>query len=175
MSSKMYSSDGKIVELDELYELESGEKIPFFRKQEPQSIECNVLSILYSNPHQNIVTIYDFNKDKIDMELLNTNIMDKIRKDQCKFISEITNAKNHMLSLGIAYIDWKYDNIGYSEKDKCFKVYDFDACGIFSTKTNAWIIKPPEYFVYREARKNYISTPEGVDNFGFYGRNSDFF
>lgn len=175
MTSKMYTSDGKIIDFDELYELKSGEKISFFRKQNPAQVERYISSILFTNPHPNIVTIYDFNETKIDMELVNTNIINKIINNKSKFIGDITNAKNHMISLGISYIDWKIDNIGYSEKDKCFKVFDFDGGGIFSKETNKWIVKPAEYFVYREARKNYISTPEGIDNFGFYSKNSDFF
>ena len=172
--SKVYLSNGNKENLYEQFKIINGKSIPFFRKSEPAYVENRIASMLKVNPHPNIVTIYDYSNEQIDMELLNVNIVEKSIKYKSDFIVQLTSAKQFLNSLGIAYIDWKSDNVGYSETDKCFKLFDFDGAGIFDVKTKEWITEPPEYYVYRHSIKHFITIPEEIDNYGFYNQSGFF-
>jgi hypothetical protein len=50
-------------------------------------------------------------------------------------------AKDFLQSLGIMYMDWKFDNIGRS-KDGLYKLFDFDSSGLINTTTSEWLLEP---------------------------------
>jgi serine/threonine protein kinase len=105
--------------------------------------EKKICEIIKSIKHPNIVQIYDVNEKYIDIELVNTDFtMTKDIKTKmfnvCKFLNK----------LGIAYIDWKVDNIGIGNDGEP-KLFDFNCSGIFDYKTNIWIYEPPNAFMYR--------------------------
>ena len=118
------------------------------------------------NPHKNIVKIYEVGNDYIKMEMLNIDLAG-INESEIK--EKMMGVKNYLQSLDIMYIDWKLDNIGISE-DGELKLFDFDASGII--EPTKWESKPPEYYSYREAIKNDMKTPIGIDNYIF--ENTDF-
>ena len=43
-----------------------------------------------------------------------------------KFIADMKEAINNLHQNNIVYLDWNMRNIGYSEVDKCFKLFDFN-------------------------------------------------
>lgn len=125
-------------------------------------IETTISNILMKNPHPNIVTIYKVEKDFIEMELLNTQFLPKNID-----IIALYKAKKHMQKLSISYIDWKYDNIGFTNSHK-IKVFDFNFCGIFdSSNNNIWLHKPLNGYKYRLCVNNDCITPLNIDNYAF--------
>ncbi len=128
-------------------------------------IETTISNILMKNPHPNIVSIYKVEKDFIEMELLNTQFLSKNID-----IIGLYEAKKHMQKLGISYIDWKYDNIGFTNSYKT-KVFDFNSCGIFDNSNNdIWLHEPPNGYKYRLCVNNDYITPINMDNYAFlYG------
>lgn len=125
-------------------------------------IETTISNILIENPHPNIVTIYKVEKDFIEMEWLNTQFISK-NVD----IIALYEAKKHMQKLGISYIDWKYDNIGFTDLHK-IKIFDFNFSGIFDTSNNdIWIYKPSDGYKYKICVNNDYITPLNMDNYAF--------
>jgi serine/threonine protein kinase len=158
---KIFTYDGKIVKTDELYEGKD-----FFQKMTTNETEKKLCKIIMENPHKNIVKIYEVGNDYIKMEILN---IDLAGVNESEIKEKMIGVKNHLQSLGIMYIDWKLDNIGISE-DGELKLFDFDASGLI--EPTKWEIQPPEYYSYREAIKNDMKTPIGIDNYIF--ENTDF-
>jgi hypothetical protein len=147
--------------------------LPFFRKvffysnppteNEKRVIkaENKIVKILMKNPHPNIVNYFKVNRDFVDMEELNTT---DIHIDEVGEIMK--NVKDFLQGLGIAYIDWKIDNIGRG-KDGKYKLFDFDASGIFDTDTNEWIIEPVHFWSYENALKRGFTQPKQIDDWSF--------
>ena len=86
--------------------------------------------------------------------------------DIAEAIKVMTDVKLFLQTLGIAYIDWKIDNIG-KDKHGIYKLFDFDGSGIFNETTNTWSVKPVEFFNYKEAVKHGYTTPKDIDNYSF--------
>ncbi len=90
-------------------------------------------------PNKNIVEFYNITPEFIDMELLETyqiksSVIYTIFNDKPKIKEIMKPVKDFLQSLGIAYIDWKIDNIGIS--DGTYKLFDFNMCGIFDVNTD---------------------------------------
>lgn len=165
----MIYKDGKIIHTNDTYK-----GTPFFRKEfyysTPPTVkelrtanaETIIVNILINNPHLNIVTYYDINKNYLDMEKLDTDT----NLDPIKVIETMKNVKDFLQCLGIMYIDWKNDNIGIS-KDGTYKLFDFDASGLVDLNTNEWIVKPVEYWSYNKAINSGCKTHCQIDNFSF--------
>lgn len=158
---KIFTYDGKIAKTDDLYEGKD-----FFQKMTTNETEKKICKRLMENPHKNIVKIYEVGNDYIKMEMLNTDLAGI---NESKIKEKMIGVKNYLQGLGIMYIDWKLDNIGISE-DGELKLFDFDASGII--EPIKWESKPPEYYSYREAIKNGMNNPLGIDDYIF--ENTDF-
>lgn len=160
MPSTIYTMDGEMYEIDELYE---GKQ--FFRKMSTCSRELEICKILSKLNHPNIVKIFQVGENFIDMEVLD----DSIR--QCKMVEVkliMQECKQYLQELGIIYVDWKLDNIGISSEDHQYKLFDFDGSGIINKSTFEWIKKPnTSFFSYRKAIENDMKTPVEIDNFSF--------
>lgn len=160
MSSLIYTLDGEILELDELYE---GNQ--FFRKMSTCSSELEICKILSKLNHPNIVKIYQVGDNFIDMEILNVYIS---RSKMVEIKPIMQECKQYLQELGIIYIDWKLDNIGISFEDSQYKLFDFDGSGIINRTTSDWIKKPNTlFFSYRKSIENHMKTPIEIDNFSF--------
>ena len=109
----------------------------FFRKKTTSPTELEIASLLMKYPIENVVKIYRIFDDYIDMELLDTDYDINLHE----FEQSMNQAKNDLQRIGIAYDDWKEDNIGCSE-DGVYKVFDFDTSYIFDTSTGKVIHKP---------------------------------
>jgi hypothetical protein len=139
----------------------------YFRKVGPCPLEYKIVKIISQRPHTNIVNFFVINTISLDMEILDTEFNISNEAQALKLITDMKNARNHLLSNGIVYIDWKLDNIGWSEEEQVFKLFDFDVSGIYDIKTSRWINEPNKYFAYNLAVKNNITDPVGIDSFNF--------
>jgi hypothetical protein len=166
--STIYDIDeDKIIKSDEL----TADGNHFFRKMyskhkgknDVRHIEKQLVEFIMRNPHPNIVTFYDVNNEYLDMEELNTKIIDN---DKPEIIAIMREVKDFLQNIGIMYIDWKFDNIGKS-KDGNYKLFDFDASGIINLDTNEWIVTPPNFWSFRNAIKNNCTTPKKMDDWSF--------
>jgi len=139
----------------------------FSKKKDSINNEADIISYLMNFPdytQNNIVTVYNVTQNYVDMEELHTPLTpaDKTRE----YIAAMRKAKDFLQSNGIVYLDWKADNIGKSvdgsmsegkSKSKSvdgsmsasmyksegrYKLFDFDASGIFNPETNDWLIEP---------------------------------
>lgn len=107
----------------------------------------DIISYLMNFPdytQNNIVTVYNVTQNYVDMEELHTPLTpaDKTKE----YIAAMRKAKDFLQSNGIVYLDWKADNIGKSMSEgksaSMYKLFDFDASGIFNPETNDWLIEP---------------------------------
>ena len=69
--SKVYTLKGETQDIDIHHN-----GVPLFRKMTTSAVEIEIAKILMTNPHKNIVNIYAATQDYIDMELLNTDLLD---------------------------------------------------------------------------------------------------
>jgi hypothetical protein len=98
------------------------------------------------------------------MELLNADIEEE---DMGKVEKEMKKVKTYLQNLGFMYIDWKLDNVGISDIDGQYKLFDFDVSGLINIKTQKWIIEPPKWFAYKKAIEKGAKTPVEIDNSAF--------
>ena len=157
---------------------------PFFRKNGApyrsisqaysKHVETTIVKILMDHPHINIVNYYEINDDYITMEQVSSAKSDPSFFEEGPLSYEeiieiqqtMRNVKDFLQSLGIMYIDWKYDNLGKS-LDGNYKLFDFDASGLIDLQSNEWILKPQHYWSYNEALKNGAKTPKEIDDWSF--------
>jgi serine/threonine protein kinase len=104
--------------------------------------------------------IYDY----IDIELLSEI------QDTTNIQNAMEDTKRYLHKNNIAYIDWKYENIGIDEEGN-FKLFDFNGSGIFNCY-NEWIFQPPPFYVMRNAPDGL--TPIEIDNWAFTHFNYSF-
>ena len=157
---------------------------PFFRKNGApyrsisqaysKQVETTIVKILMDHPHINIVNYYEINDDYITMEQVSSAKSDPSFFEEGPLSYEeiieiqqtMRKVKDYLQSLGIMYIDWKYDNLGKS-LDGNYKLFDFDASGLIDLQSNEWILKPQHYWSYNEALKNGAKTPKEIDDWSF--------
>ena len=157
---------------------------PFFRKNGApynsisqaysKQVETTIVKILMDHPHINIVNYYEINDDYITMEQVSSAKSDPSFFEEGPLSYEeiieiqqtMRKVKDFLQSLGIMYIDWKYDNLGKSV-DGNYKLFDFDASGLIDLQSNEWILKPHHYWSYNEALKNGAKTPKEIDDWSF--------
>jgi serine/threonine protein kinase len=123
--------------------------------------EYAIVSYLQGRPpHPNIVKIYEVTDTHWDAELLEVDIDTK----DPKIKEQMRAAKNHLQSIGIMYMDWKYDNIGV---DICgtYKLLDFNMSGMWVDKR--WVVKPEEGWNYNIAVNAGITYPIAIDSYAF--------
>lgn len=142
----------------------------FFRKTLPDLVEIEISKLLLDLPNQNIVEFYKITSDFIDMELLETyqiksSVICTIFNDKPKIKEIMKPVKDFLQSLGIAYIDWKIDNIGISNDS--YKLFDFNMSGIFNVDSNQWITPPERGFNYKNAIRRGITEPKRIDDICF--------
>ena len=157
---------------------------PFFRKNGApynsisqaysKHVETTIVKILMDHPHINIVNYYEISDDYITMEQVSSAKSDPsffeegpLSYEEIIEIQQIMRkVKDFLQSLGIMYIDWKYDNLGKS-LDGNYKLFDFDASGLIDLNSQEWILKPQHYWSYNEAVKNGAKTPKEIDDWSF--------
>lgn len=156
MNSKQMNLDGDILDIDIFYDGQ-----PIFRKYVSDSWGMNELSIAQKlmhskNPHcVRIYDVVDLPKMKyIDMELLQFPIP-KIKTHYDQYMHDIYCGLSELHDIKVIYIDLKSDNVGYSELDNYWKIFDFDCSGICNDTYDNWIVKPPFYYGYKNALKHY--------------------
>ena len=135
------------------------------------NVERTIIKILMDHPHPNIVNYYKLSDDYITMEQVNSEKSNPLYKPMTnEEIIEIqqvmVKVKDFLQSLGIMYVDWKYDNLGKSA-DGTYKLFDFDASGLIDLASKEWILKPQHYWSYNEAIKNGAITPKEIDDWSF--------
>ncbi len=165
-SYKIYKYDGSISDFKDTYMNinDIHKPIYFFRKITKNRNELHISNILMKYPHPNIVKIYRVSDDYVDMELL-PYLKNNYNFDKNTIIKTMNDVRKHLHNLGIAYIDWKYDNIGLDENGN-YKLFDFDVSCIYNN--NEWIIEPPHYYSYKKAIKNGFIIPTDIDNYSFF-------
>jgi serine/threonine protein kinase len=97
--------------------------------------------------------------------------------DLTAYRPQLKKANEFMQKLGIAYMDWKAENIGFSAEG-IPKVFDFNMCGLYNPKTSIFteITEPKSYFwrnpcivsrndqfFFLEARTTPVNTPPTTD------------
>ncbi len=159
MTSLIYELNGDINEFDGDYY-----GIPVFRKMTNSRIEISICKKLQVLDNKHIVQIYRVADNYIDMEILQPirNYQENIDiiNDTAFYV------KSFLQNNGIAYIDWKLDNIGLSNNK--YKLFDFDMSGTFNCITKEWIIKPfQDSYNYKKCTELKITNSIEIDNYSY--------
>jgi serine/threonine protein kinase len=120
----------------------------FFRKYS-SDIEKRICYQMLQHPHKNIISIYNVKGNTVDMEML--KVCESVSP---QILSDVILGLEHLHKYNIVYVDLKIDNVGYSEKDKCYKIFDFDMSGIVENEKQ-WRYKPVEGFLLEQITKRY--------------------
>ena len=165
-SSKLYQSDGTIINLNDAYlninDIYS--PIYFFRKMTNNHNELHISKILMNNPHPNIVRIYRVYDNCVDMELL-PYLKSNTDFDKNILVKHMNEVRKYLHSLNISYIDWALHNIG-ADYNGNYKLFDFNCSGIYNN--NEWVIEAPRYHNYIKSVKMGYNTPIDIDNYSFF-------
>lgn len=120
MSSYIYQHGKEVTTID----VKLTNNKPVFRKIIDE-MEYKVYKLIMKNPHKNIVTVHDITKEYVDLEILDLDF--KVAEIDLDILRDV---QKYLWGLGIAYIDWHYDNIGVN-KNKIVKLFDFNICCLF--------------------------------------------
>lgn len=145
---------------------------PFFRKLITKELtnhnnELIICKKIKSTASPILLKIYDVREDEceeldivgyVDEEILETKFCNRSFFEKDGYVDLVENL-NELHKLGIVYLDFKKDNIGYSKLDGRFKFFDFDFSGIVKPNLpNQWLYPPNEGYNLRDALLN---TKEG--------------
>lgn len=138
-----------------------------------QKTEIEIVKKIRDNPQPNIVDIYEVveptntEKGYISQEVLipledeNARIL-QIDERVIDYLDtldrDVEAALSQLHSLCIVYIDLHIGNVGWSTKDQCWKIFDFDHSGILKNDAGVcledeWEIEPEEAIKYRTIKK----------------------
>ena len=138
-----------------------------------QKTEIEIVKKIRDNPQPNIVDIYEVveptktEKGYILQEFLipledeNAPIL-QIDERVIDYLDtldrDLEAALSQLHSLCIVYIDLHIGNVGWSTKDQCWKIFDFDHSGILKNDAGVcledeWEIEPEEAIKYRTIKK----------------------
>ena len=138
-----------------------------------QKTEIEIVKKIRDNPQPNIVDIYEVveptntEKGYISQEVLIPLEDENARRLQIDervidYLDTLDRAVEAALSqlhsLCIVYIDLHIGNVGWSTKDQCWKIFDFDHSGILKNDAGVcledeWEIEPEEAIKYRTIKK----------------------
>ena len=121
------------------------ETYPIGEANEKQIIEI----LMQEQQHPNIVKFFAIHENAIDMEELETYATDEdygdknfTKQNKIQQVEDMRKAKDFLQSLGIMYMDWKFDNIGRAKNNGMYKLFDFDSSGLINPQTNEWLLIP---------------------------------
>ena len=138
--------------------------------------------------NKNLIKIIHLGEDKNGSRYYDTNVVDtyvNMKKNSKKEklasfyiqLPKLNKTRRYLQNNGIAYIDWKLDNIGLNSDDEIV-LYDFDSSGIFTLPDliknikGEWVITPADSYNYKYARKIFDTYscknyPHNLDTFLF--------
>ena len=125
-----------------------------------QKVEILISQIITNNPHKNIVDIYEIklpdeeNDGYIDSELLEPleeqqgGVIKKNKQHIDIIYEHIEDGLSHLHRNNIVYVDLHAGNVGWSKKDKCWKIFEFNMSVIIKPNTNEWSHEPSRVTYY---------------------------
>jgi len=164
----------------------------YIRNSEAGENEWTIINKLFElgknlDYNKNLIKILHFSEDEIG-KYYDTNIVDtyfniKKKSEKEKLVSlyvqltKLNKTRRYLQNNGIAYIDWKLDNIGLNS-DGEIVLYDFDSSGIFRLPNliknikAQWINIPANSYNYKYAatifdKYSFNNYPQNLDTFLF--------
>ena len=130
-------------------------------------VELQICKKIYENPHKNIIKFLeiDLNQRDILMEKIESRVPKK--SEYKKYFSDIKKGLNHLKKLGIIHRDIKWPNIGYSKKDKNWKIFDFDAGAMFNNKNKYTLIADKYHWITKKQVEILNIKPNEIDEYLF--------
>lgn len=112
--------------------------------------------IKYPHACKELIHIYGVDKYArfYDAEFLNT-----CHPYYENIVKDVQACLDVLHKLSIVYIDIKGDNIGWSQRDQRWKLFDFDCSGLCSKDGKHWTLAPPYNDTYARAC-NFAPNPE---------------
>ena len=100
--------------------------------------ELEIAKIIKDKQPPNVATIYTIYEDRYDIEYLDI----QHNEDRNRRTSDIASALEQLHAIGIVFVDYTNDNVGYSTIDKVWKLFDFDCSGVID-EHGEWKLEPP--------------------------------
>ena len=116
-------------------------------------IELNIIKLIKKNndKYKYLPKIYNINSGENYYEIEELDF-DKQINDKQKFLENIDNGIKSLNKLNVIYIDLHKENIGYSNKDKIWKIVDFNMSGICTPNKKSWMMEPPNGTIYNKIK-----------------------
>ena len=127
-------------------------------------VELKVAQKLFLQPMTNVVKVLDIIYSypvHIKYELLDVT---REQPPLAEIAPQIIQGMNNLHNIRCIYIDFKDDNIGYSLRDKSWKIFDFDCSGFCSPDYQRWIIPPPAFFRWRDVSSMILNLDTFIQN-----------
>jgi serine/threonine protein kinase len=136
-------------------------------------LELKIAQMLLEKPQSNVVSIVKVVPENIDCrpahydaEVLDINYVDTAPDSAAKKIADIKAALQQLHSLGVIYLDIKSENMGYSHDNNCWKLFDFDCCGLVEKAETCtkWKCEPPSDLRLLKAHKDKLLPGQPLQN-----------
>ena len=138
-----------------------------------QKTEIEIVKKIRDNPQPNIVDIYEVvEPTKTEKGYISQEVLIPLEDENARILQidervidyldtldrDVEAALSQLHSLCIVYIDLHIGNVGWSTKDQCWKIFDFDHSGILKNDAGVcledeWEIEPEEAIKYRTIKK----------------------
>lgn len=138
-----------------------------------QKTEIEIVKKIRDNPQPNIVDIYEVvEPTKTEKGYISQEVLIPLEDENARILQidervidyldtldrDVEAALSQLHSLCIVYIDLHIGNVGWSTKDQCWKIFDFDHSGILKNNAGVciedeWEIEPEEAIKYRTIKK----------------------
>ncbi len=143
-----------------------------------QKTEIEIVKKIRDNPQSNIVDIYEVvEPTKTENGYISQEVLIPLEDENATILQidervidyldtldrDLEAALSQLHSLCIVYIDLHIGNVGWSTKDQCWKIFDFDHSGILKNDAGVcledeWEIEPEEAIKYRTIKKRRQTT-----------------
>lgn len=133
--SRMYTLDGCIVDID-VYP-------PIFRKcidftSEHGRTELRIANMVRASNCSSLVRIYNVMPSFYDIEMLDVGY-----GDTSTLADNLRECLRALHSIGVIYLDFRRENVGYSRVDHRWKLFDFDLSGVIDLQhRDVWLCRP---------------------------------
>ena len=118
-------------------------------------VEREIAGRLLARSQPNVVDVYDVSEDCVVQELLEP--LDEYDRDPSGVMRDVLSGLSQLHSIGVVYVDLHDGNVGWSERDSCWKLFDFNMSGTVAD-LQTWDLEPSPGLTYDWLKKQPVKS-----------------